>query len=118
MELWVTIVLAVLGASGFWTLILRLLDNKTAKTKMILGLGHDRIIWLCQKYIDRGWISSDEHEDLIKYLYTPYVGLKGNGTAKRLIDEVNRLPIKKMTYIEQAKSTTSPATPVKRGEKK
>lgn len=71
---------------------------------MLLGLGHDRIVYLCMKYIDRGWISSDEYEDLIKYLYTPYVGLKGNGTAERLINEVKKLPIKKLTYVQQAKN--------------
>lgn len=103
MEPWLTIVLAVLGSSGIWALIQTLLDRRTAKTKMILGLGHDRIIFLCTKYIERGWISSEEHEDLIKYLYTPYRGLKGNGTAERLVAEVNKLPIKRLTYEQQAR---------------
>ena len=98
MELWVTIVLAVLGSSGLWTLITRLLDRKSYKTKMLLGLGHDRIIFLCQKYVDRGWITSDEHEDLLKYLYAPYVGMKGNGTAERWMAEVNKLPIRSVSY--------------------
>ena len=108
MEPWVVALLtglsAVLASSGFWAWAQAKRERKDAKTQMLLGLGHDRIVYLCMKYIDRGWISSDEHEDLIKYLYTPYIGLKGNGTAERLVNEVNKLPIRKMTYIQQAKN--------------
>lgn len=111
MEPWLVTVLtcfaSVLASSGFWAWMQARRDKKDAKTKMLLGLGHDRIVYLCMKYIDRGWISSDEHEDLIKYLYTPYVGMKGNGTAQRLIAEINKLPIRKMTYVQQAKNQKS-----------
>lgn len=69
---------------------------------MLLGLGHDRIVTLCMKYIERGWISSDEHEDLTKYMYEPYTKMGGNGTVKRLMAEVNKLPIHKITYMQQA----------------
>lgn len=107
MEPWlqtvITVFCSVLASSGFWAWMQARREKKDAKTQMILGLGHDRIVYLCMKYIDRGWISSDEHEDLIKYLYTPYVGMKGNGTAERLIGEINKLPIKNMTYIQQAR---------------
>ena len=93
-----------MASSGFWAWLQSRKDKKDAKTRMLLGLGHDRIIYLCMRYIDRGWISSDEHEDLMKYLYKPYTDMKGNGTAARLIEEVNKLPIRKMTYAQQAKS--------------
>jgi len=61
---------------------------------MILGLGHDRIVSLCNEYIERGWISSDEYENLYKYLYKPYEEMGGNGSAKRLMAIVNNLPVK------------------------
>ena len=61
---------------------------------MLLGLAHDRIIWLCEKYIDRGWISTEEFENLHDYLYIPYKEMGGNGSAERLMNIVKTLPIK------------------------
>ena len=99
-----TVVCAVLASSGFWAWLQARRDKKDAKTRMILGLGHDRIVNLSMRYIDRGWISQDEYEDLIKYLWNPYSEMGGNGTAKRLIQAVEKLPIKKMTYTDQAQA--------------
>ena len=101
LQMVITVVCAVLGAGGFWSFLQNKHDKKDAKTKMILGLGHDRLLYLMTKYIERGWVSSDEYEDLIKYLYAPYRELGGNGTIKRLMEEVDKLPIKQMTYIQQ-----------------
>ncbi len=93
-ELVVTIICAVFASSGFWALMQKRGDKKDAKTKMLLGLGHDRIIFLCKFYIEQGWISTDDYENLHDYLYKPYELMGGNGTAKRLMDEVNKLPVK------------------------
>lgn len=46
------------------------------------------------------WVSQDEYENLYEYLYKPYEKLGGNGSAKRIMTEVNKLPIHKSTYIE------------------
>jgi len=100
-----TILVAVLATSGFWEYLRTRREKKDAKTRMILGLGHDKIVYLCMKYIERGWISQDEHEDLNKYIYEPYKAMGGNGTAKRLMEEVNKLPIHKITYMQQAKNS-------------
>lgn len=99
----ITIVCAVLASSGFWAWITSRRDKKDAKTKMLLGLGHDRIISLSMKYIERGWITQDEYEDLNKYLYLPYREMGGNGTAERLMTEVRKLPIHYISYSQQAK---------------
>lgn len=111
MEPWVTIIVAVvtsvLGSSGLWAWMLARRDRKSAKTQMLLGLGHDRIIYLSMKYIERGWISQDEYDDLLTYLYTPYSKLGGNGTAKRLIEEVKKLPIHHITYKQQAQQASN-----------
>ena len=93
---------AVLGSNGLWAFLQSKRDKKSAKTKMLLGLGHDRIITLCMHYIDRGWISNDEYEDLNKYLYQPYTDLGGNGTAEKLMNEVKKLPIHHISYAQQA----------------
>jgi hypothetical protein len=61
---------------------------------MLIGLGHDRIMYLGMRYIDRGWITRDEYENLNTYLYEPYKNLGGNGSALRVMQEVNKLPIR------------------------
>jgi hypothetical protein len=62
---------------------------------MLIGLGHDRIMFLGMKYIERGFITQDEYENLYDYLYKPYKKLGGNGSAERVMKEVDKLPIKK-----------------------
>ena len=63
-----------------------------------MGLAHDRIIELGIIYIERGWITQEEYENLHDYLYKPYEALGGNGTGKRIMEEVKKLPIKPVTY--------------------
>ena len=63
---------------------------------MILGLGYDRIVSLGMKYVERGWITQDEYENLEKYIYEPYSKLRpDDGSIRRIMQEVNALPIKK-----------------------
>ena len=102
-EIAITVVCAVLASNGFWAWMQSRRDKKDAKTKMILGLGHDRIVTLSMKYIERGWVTQDEYEDLNKYLYVPYREMGGNGTAERLMHEVKKLPIHRVSYEQQAK---------------
>lgn len=98
-EIVVTIVAAVLASGGLWQLILysvqRRDTQKSALTRLMLGLAYRELVSSCMESIDRGYISKDEYEDLVKYLYTPYEELGGNGTAERLIGEVQKLPIRK-----------------------
>ena len=89
----ISILCTLIASSGFWALVLKHFDKKSAKTKMLLGLGHDRIIFLCVKFIERGSIMQSEYENLNKYLYEPYKAMGGNGTAARLMEEVKKLPI-------------------------
>lgn len=65
---------------------------------MLLGLGHDRIMFLGLKYLDRGWITQDEYENLNDYLYAPYKKLGGNGSAQKIMAEVEKLPIRHLDY--------------------
>lgn len=101
--LWITIisiVVSVGSATGFFAWIQKKNEAKDVKQKMLMGLGHDRIIYLSLQYINRGYVSEDEFENLNKYLYEPYKELGGNGTVKRLMGEVEKLPIKRV-YIKQ-----------------
>lgn len=70
-------------------------DAMKRQSAMLLGLGHDRIVHLGGSYIERGYITQDEYENLHDYLYEPYVALGGNGTAKKVMAEVDRLPLHK-----------------------
>ncbi len=94
-ELVVSVICAVLASSGMWTFMQKRADKKDARTQMIVGLGHDRIMFLGIHYIERGYITRDEYENLYEYLYKPYEKLGGNGSAKRIMAEVDKLPIRK-----------------------
>lgn len=89
----ITILCTLLASSGFWALFTKILDKKSAKTKMILGLGHDRIMSLGMEYIERGYITHNEYENLSKYLFEPYKKMGGNGAAEHLMREVDKLKI-------------------------
>lgn len=101
---WVTVLTSGLTASifGFVQFLITRHDNKKQQrnewvllfTEAIVGLGHDRILYLASKYIERGSISQAEYENIVEYLYKPYHKLGGNGSAERLIEEVKRLPIR------------------------
>ena len=104
-----TILIAVLTAltsSGACSIILYLIqrhdlnkDKSGAAEKlqsdMLMGLGHDRIVYLGASYLERGYITQDEYENLHEYLYKPYAALGGNGTAKRIMAGVEKLPLRK-----------------------
>jgi len=45
-------------------------------------------------YIQRGWITQDEYESLHEYLYAPYLKMGGNGSAARIMCEVDKLPFR------------------------
>lgn len=111
LQMVITIVCSVMASSGFWAYLMNRRDKKDAKTRMILGLGHDRIITLAMNYIERGWITQDEYEDLNKYLYQPYREMGGNGTAERLMIEVKKLPIHHVSYAQQAKERGNDSEP-------
>lgn len=98
LQMIVTIFCSVIASSGMWAFLMKRLDRKDAKSKMIKGLGHDRIVALCGEYIARGWITRDEYENLHDYLYEPYRELGGNGTAKKMMDAVEKLPIRQGEY--------------------
>lgn len=101
----ITAIIAGVFSSGMFQLIIFLIQRhdskngkKSAESDMLLGLGHDRIVFLGEQYIQRGFISRDEYENLHDYLYKPYQKLGGNGTAERIMDEVGKLPLKEGTY--------------------
>lgn len=88
-ELAVTVFASVIASSGFWTWLQSKNEKKDHKTQMLMGLGHDRILYLGMKYLERGdWITSDEFENLVDWLYKPYASLGGNGSAEKVVTAV------------------------------
>lgn len=99
MDLWgqmiATIICSVLASSGLWAYISKRMDHKDARTELLIGIAHDRIIFLGMSYVHRGFITQEEYENLHHYLYEPYKKAGGNGSAERVIKEVEKLPIRR-----------------------
>lgn len=92
---------SVMASSGFWAFMQKRAERKDKDNptkRMLRGLGHVKIMEKGLTYIDRQYITKDEYEDLYNYLYEPYTALGGNGSAKRIMDEVKRLPIRPAGY--------------------
>lgn len=88
------IITSLITSQGLWGHLSSKRQKNSAESDLLLGLAHTRIMGLCERYIERGWITPEEYEDLITYLYHPYLELGGNGTVKKMVDnEINRLPI-------------------------
>ena len=89
----VTILITLIGSAGFWSYLDARRAKKSASTRLLIGIAHDRITFLGMKYVDRGYITRDEYENLNDYLYEPYAEAGGNGSAKRVMEEVRKLPL-------------------------
>ena len=96
-EIVVSIVVAMFASTGFWAFLTYLIQRRdsknSAESQMLIGLAHDRICYLGEKYIKQGHITQDQFQNLHDYLYEPYKRLGGNGTAKKVMDEVKELPL-------------------------
>ena len=90
-----SVLIALISSTGLWSYIANYRNKHDAKTRLLIGLAHDRIIYLGTTYIERGYITPDEYENLHDYLYAPYAENGGNGSAKRVMEQVKALPIKK-----------------------
>ena len=76
------IILAVIGSNAVFSFIQFLIsrhdrkknhisENDKNQSDMILGLGHDKLLFLTDKFVSRGVITMKEKRNL-DYLYKPY----------------------------------------------
>lgn len=93
-EVVISVFASVMASSGFWAWMNNRSTQNRAEKALLLGIAHVRIINLGWDYLDRGYITKDEYEDFVKYLYKPYVALGGNGLAEKIMIEVNKLPVR------------------------
>lgn len=98
MDVWLRAAVIVfgstMGSTGLWAWVRSRDTRRGATTRLMMGMAYDTITTLGMAYIDRGWITKDEYEELRKYFFEPYKALGGNGVAERIMDEVSRLPFK------------------------
>ena len=70
------------------------MKNKLSSLEIAMkAISHDKIYKLTDEYIDRGWVTLDELDNL-EYLYTAYRTLGGNGTGEKRYNRVQALPVK------------------------
>lgn len=105
MDVWIRAVLiivcSVMGSGAFWAYLQSRDTKKNATTRLLMGMAYDQITGLGVGYIERGWISKDEYEELQKYFFDPYKELGGNGVAERIMNRVSNLPMRSQNrYVE------------------
>lgn len=97
------IILSIVGSSSLTSFIMFLINRRdrikenektdtSARDKMLIGLGHDRILDITDKIIKRGGITLKEKQNL-RYLYEPYKELGGNSDCEICYDACLKLPI-------------------------
>lgn len=95
MNILYTIALAVFASTGFWSFINAIYtkrsDKKSVERRALLGLLHEQLVVKCEFYLDQGWISFQDYEDLRKYIFEPYQSLGGNGTGEAMFNKVTDL---------------------------
>ena len=92
---------SVMASSGFWAWLQKRSDKNDAATQLALGLAHNELVSQGLAYIERGYITKDEYDDYIKYLYAPYAAFGGNGLAERIVSEVRELPVRRAAPLSE-----------------
>lgn len=92
-QLILTIFTSILASSGLWAFLGSKLERNSAERDLIVGIGHIELVFFGMQYIERGWITRDEYETM-QELYKPYVKLGGNGSGTKIMNELEKLPIR------------------------
>lgn len=99
-----TLAAAIIGSNAIFSFLQFLISRhdrkKDPEAQILLGIGHDRIVHLCLKAIQRGYTTPDEIDN-ISQIYQPYTDLGGNGSGKEMYQRFLRLPIKEENHDEQ-----------------
>ena len=93
LQIALTIFASVMASSGLWAFLGNRFDKRSAERDILIGIGHIELVFFGMQYIERGWITKDEYETM-KELYDPYIKLGGNGSGKKIMTEVEKLPIR------------------------
>ena len=96
------ILVAIIGSNALFTFVQFLItrhDNaknalsqhEKAQNDMLIGLGHDKLLYLTDKFVQRGGITLKERRNL-DYLYKPYYAAGGNGDCQIGYEACEKLP--------------------------
>lgn len=96
------ILVAIIGSNALFTFVQFLItrhDNaknalsqhEKAQNDMLIGLGHDKLFYLTDKFVQRGGITLKERRNL-DYLYKPYHAAGGNGDCQIGYEACEKLP--------------------------
>ncbi len=95
------IILAIIGSGALSALIsgvFALIQTKKSKHDGISAgvqqLLYDRIKYLCKSHLERGYIATNDLEDLERMHKIYHDDLNGNGFLKSLMEDVEKLPVK------------------------
>lgn len=99
----ITALISALSSSGVMSLILYFIQKRdkrkekeeadqSAQTRMLLGLGHDKIVYLTDRCVRRGAITLKEKRNL-EFLAQPYFEAGGNGDGKIGYEACQKLPV-------------------------
>ena len=93
------IVLAILGSSALAAIIsgiFGLLVSRQHKENGVAAgvriLLYERIKFLGTHYVEKGYVSNDDYEDLLKMHRAYHNPLKGNGFLDDIMEQVKKLP--------------------------
>lgn len=97
------IALAIFVSAGFWTGLWKIVEvllvhklNKpklTPEVRLLRGIGQLEIVFFGLQFKRRGYLTPDEYHTIKVEVFEPYTELGGNGLAKKMMDELEELPI-------------------------
>lgn len=73
-------------------------DNQLIK-EALKSILHNILIVEGQKMLDKGYCMREDYERISEY-YLPYKALGGNGSAKRMVEQIENLPSVPPQHIE------------------
>jgi hypothetical protein len=104
-EVWIRVLTIIfgstMGSTGMWAFIRSRDTKRAATTRLMMGMARETITSHGMAYIERGYITNEEYDELDKYFLKPYMALGGNGTAQRIMDEVSRLPLRSQSIYSE-----------------
>jgi hypothetical protein len=107
----IPLIIGILASSGFWAFMEKRTQKKTLQAELLMAIARDRIVRLCTGYLNRGWISQEEYED-VSILYQSYSAMGGNGSAKRIMLQVDKLPTRRDVQLPGRLPTNPDGTTV------
>lgn len=93
-ELLLTSLVTILGSSGIWGYITVKHTKSRTSDKLLRGISQHLIIQEGRRLIEKGYVTTSEYTNMHRGLYKPYKRAGGNGLAEKIINEVDKLPIR------------------------